>query len=198
MARTIRKLRLVGAIALLAAIVTVLAVWGGRSPQQFTFAEEDSSPALTLTLGGGSTGAITTLRAYASGTAELETIWGGRVIESAEMTLSRDELEEMLSLIAFGGIVDYDEEVVRAEMLRLQKDPAQVPGAPQDLPMFILEFAIERVASARSEPVMIRRRIQIQAPDVMSSRYPAIRSLRSLAELQARLVELAESIGGQR
>ena len=101
-------------------------------------------------------------------------------------------------MIAFGGIVDYDELRIREQMIKLQENPRDLPGAPLDTPTFVVEFWIEKTELLSSTPVAIHKRVVIQAPEIMSTRFPSIRALSSLARLQEKFLEIRKAKGGER
>lgn len=157
------------------------------------FDTEVDGPVLVLEQRSGTSNWILMLKAYASGSAVLESLWGTELRETSELPdLSTEELEEYLQQIASGALIDYDEDSIRLEKSRLGSHGEGDIGLI-DSGAFKVEFAVVVRDLSSGHVARVRKSIQLRSPGRQSAAYPSIAAFRALDSLQRKFQRIVQA-----
>lgn len=165
-----------------------------KSKKELGLAEGEAGPAFVLTDRSGGVAIATELELYASGTAVLKTWMGERLVEEESSLVEYDVLAELLSAVAAGRLLEFDETRI-GEQLRALSGSAD-PMAPSDSSVLIVKLKIEETSDNGLREVR-EKEIVIQAPETLARRFPSIREYQALARLKAVLTSYQSARRGQ-
>lgn len=168
------------------AIVSTIALVSQSEPARshYRFEEPESGPFLTLGYGGGGSPYFLTLKQYASGSAILESTWNGRVQQTTEVPLMRNEvLQEILTIIVSARLHEYDSARLRTTHPALRGLEASQMAAPFDSSVFQVQFVLAEEDSSTGAGRSVRRAILLGDPQVLAERFPSVREYQAMARL---------------
>ncbi|MEO8276377.1 MAG: hypothetical protein ABI639_09160 [Thermoanaerobaculia bacterium] len=140
---------------------------------------EDEAPALEISFQRRVYEAPISLSVYASGSGEISAPTQGLKFF---IDISREELASFLSEIQAGDLLNYDEESLVVERVRLLD--GHVLGVSEDTPAITLHFRLVEETAAGAPVRNLENTLSFRKAEYLASRFPTMRVYRSLAFIE--------------